>query len=83
MPLLATLQAAREALVLACAARIGLGTVKVSDLADAMSRRLPLPLGEVRVDAPRSAAGDAALLGIGITLEVAELRKLVQPVRAA
>ena len=60
--------APREALMLACAAQIGVGAVKISALAETASRRLPLPLGEVRVDAVPSAAGDAALMGIAATL---------------
>jgi hypothetical protein len=62
------LLAPREALVLACAAQIGQGGVKVSDVAQATAHRLPLPLAEVRVDAPPSAAADAALLGIAAVL---------------
>jgi hypothetical protein len=60
--------AAREALVLAAAAQIGAGHVKISHLADATARHLPLPLVEVRPDAPPSAAQDACLLGIGAVL---------------
>ena len=60
--------AAREALILAAAAQIGAGHVKIADIADATARHLPLPLTEVRPDASPSAAADACLLGIGAAL---------------
>jgi hypothetical protein len=62
------LLAPRATLVLGAAAQIGLGVVKICTLADAASLNVPLPLGEVRADAVPTAAGDAALLGIGGTL---------------
>ena len=59
---------ARTSLILACAAQIGAGHVKIADIADATAHHLPLPLTGVRPDAPTSAAVDAMLLGIGATL---------------
>jgi hypothetical protein len=56
--------AARGAATLAVLGQIGTGNVKISDIADATSRHLPLPFSAV----PDSAASDAVLLGIGAAL---------------
>jgi hypothetical protein len=58
----------REALLLAASTEIGIGGVKLSTLAEQTGRHLPLPLGEIRPDSPRSGPGDAALLGVIGTL---------------
>ena len=58
----------RDALLLACGTWIASGAVKVSDIADTKSRALPLPLSEIHVDAPESAACSAVLLGLGASL---------------
>jgi hypothetical protein len=55
----------RDPLLLACGAWIASGAIKISELAYARSRVLPIPLSEVRADAPESAACDAVLLGLG------------------
>jgi hypothetical protein len=58
----------REGLLLTAAGQIGLGNVKITDIAAETAMTLPLPLVEIRAGAPSSAAGDAALLGIAVTL---------------
>jgi hypothetical protein len=63
-----TLLDARDAVLMACAAAIGAGQIKISTLAEATSRRLPLPIAEVRPEAPPSAAADMVLLGVGVVL---------------
>ena len=63
-----TLLQQRDALLLACGSWIASGAVKVSDIADAKSHALPLPLSEVHSQAPESAALDAVLLGLGSAL---------------
>jgi hypothetical protein len=60
----------RDALLLACGAWISSGAVKIADLAYARSHALPIPLAEIRVDAPESAACDCVLLGLGGALPV-------------
>jgi hypothetical protein len=61
----------RDALLLACSAWIASGAVKISDLAQARSQALPLPLTELRADADQGAAVDAVLLGLGGALPYA------------
>lgn len=63
----------RAALLVAAATLIGGGKVRIAAPADARSRRLPLPIAEIRPDAPASAAIDAALIGLA-TMLPAELR---------
>jgi hypothetical protein len=63
----------RPALVTAAATLIGGGKVKIATPADERSRRLPLPIGDIRPDAPASAALDAALIALAMSLP-AELR---------
>jgi hypothetical protein len=62
--------AAREATTLAILAQFGSGQVKISTLADATARHLPLPFSAV--DTPQSAAADAVLLGIASALPRAQ-----------
>jgi hypothetical protein len=56
--------------------QLGLGAVKIAAPAAATAQRLPLPLTEIRPDAPPSAAADAVLLGIGNIVAGADLRRL-------
>jgi hypothetical protein len=63
----------RDTLLLACAAEIGKGEVRITSLADERSRTAPLIINEVRKAAPESAAQDTALLGITGTLDLATL----------
>jgi hypothetical protein len=58
----------RPALILAAATEIAIGQVRITTQAEASSMSLPLPIGELQANAPRSASADAALLGIGATL---------------
>lgn len=62
--------AARDALILACAAQIGMGQVKITTIAAETQHHLPNPLVEIRPGAPPSAAADAAALGIGALLPI-------------
>ena len=64
--------ARRELLLLAAAAQLGAGGVKISDRANETALHTPLPLTEIRADAPTSASQIAALLGIATVLTRAE-----------
>jgi hypothetical protein len=59
---------AREATILAVLAQIGSNAVKITEIADATSRSLPLPFTAVGVAMAQSAAQDVVLLGVGATL---------------
>ncbi len=63
----------REALMLAAAAQIGSGKVQIAKPAQERSLHLPLPLFDLHPGAPPSAATDAALIGIGVTVDLQAL----------
>jgi hypothetical protein len=67
------LLADREALMLAAAVQIGAGKVRLAAPAQERSHHMPLPLLDLRPGAPASAASDAALIGVGATVNLRAL----------
>jgi hypothetical protein len=59
----------RDALLMACAAAIGVGKVKVSSLAEERATRLPLPLHLINPGAAPCAGVDMVLMAVGSILE--------------
>jgi hypothetical protein len=62
-------EANRDAMLMACAAAIGTGKVKVSDIAESRSQRLPLPLHLINPGAEPCAGVDMVLMAVGSILE--------------
>jgi hypothetical protein len=58
----------RDALLLACAAQVGVGRVKLAPAALEKSRRLPCPLFDLRPGVAKSAAIDSVLIGVAAAL---------------